>query len=309
MQQLLLDLAPVAAPTLDNFAPGRNGEPLRALRAWLAGGGDPALYLWGPPGSGKTHLLSGAAAEAQSRGADVRFLTASALNAAHDWPRAPAWLVIDDVDALSAAGQAALFTLFNRAAQGELRLLLSAAIAPAGLTLREDVRTRLAAVLVFQLHPLDDDEKAQALQTHARGRGFELPPEAARYLLLHGRRDLRWLLAVLDALDRHSLQTRRPITLTLLREVLQAARTIRTAGASPSCLAQCMEHVGSAPRNANSLAVTNRTAKIAPGWSWFCDPLCSSCVSVVDAVFLRAGYCASNARHEHGHRWADRPQG
>jgi chromosomal replication initiation ATPase DnaA len=48
--------------------------------------------------------------------------------------------------------------------------------------------------------------------------------------LLHGRRDLRWLLSVLDALDRCSLQTRRPITLSLLREVLQAVR----AGGAPS---------------------------------------------------------------------------
>ena len=108
--------------------------------------------------------------------------------------------------------------------QGELRLLVAGDIAPAGLTLREDVRTRLAAVLVLQLHPLDDEEKERALQAHARSRGFELPPEAARYLLLHGRRDLRWLLTVLDALDRYSLQTRRPITLSLTREVLQAAR-------------------------------------------------------------------------------------
>jgi DnaA family protein len=225
MQQLLLDLAPVPAPTLDNFAPGRNAEPLRALRTWLAGHGEPGLYLWGPPGSGKTHLLSSAAAAAHSRGVDTRLLTAPELGAAGGWTQIPGWLVIDDVHALSSAGQAALFTLLNRAVQGELRLLMAAAIAPAGLTLREDVRTRLGAVLVLQLHALDDEEKARALQAHARGRGFELPPVADRYVLLHGRRDLGWLLTVLDALDRYSLQTRRPITLPLLREVLQAART------------------------------------------------------------------------------------
>jgi DnaA family protein len=223
MQQLLLDLVPVPAPTLDNFAPGRNAEPLRALRAWLAASAEAALYLWGPPGSGKTHLLSGAAAQARAVG--VRFFAAAELDAVSGDLPAGAWLAIDDVDALSAAGQAALFTLLNRAAQGELRLLMAAAIAPAGLTLREDVRTRVAAGLVLQLHPLDDDEKAQALQSHARGRGFDLPPEAARYLLVHGRRDLRWLLAALDALDRYSLQTRRPITLPLLRDVLQAAHS------------------------------------------------------------------------------------
>jgi DnaA-homolog protein len=224
MRQLLLDLAPVPGPSLENFAPGRNAEPLRALQTWLAGDGEPTLYLWGPPGSGKTHLLSSAAAEAQSHGVDTRFVMAPELDAASDWTQVPASLAIDDVHALASAGQAALFTLLNRSAQGGLRLLLSAAIAPAGLTLREDVRTRLGAVLVLQLHPLGDDEMAQALRTHARSRGFELPPEVARYLLLHGRRDLRFLLTVLDALDRYSLQTRRPITLPLLREVLQAAR-------------------------------------------------------------------------------------
>jgi DnaA family protein len=225
MQQLLLDLIPVPAPTLDNFASGRNAEPLRALRGWLAGGAEAALCLWGPPGSGKTHLLSGAAEYGRARGMDVRFLTASELDAVSGDMQTGGWLAIDDVDILSAAGQAALFTLLNRAAQGEIRLLMAAAIAPAGLMLREDVRTRVAAGLVLQLHPLDDDEKAQALQSHARGRGFELPPEAARYLLVHGRRDLRWLLAALDELDRYSLRMRRPITLPLLRDVLQAAHS------------------------------------------------------------------------------------
>lgn len=223
MQQLLLDLVPVSAPTLDNFAPGRNAEPLRALRAWLAGGAEPALYLWGPPGSGKTHLLSGAVEQGRGGAVEVRFVAASELDAVGSEVPGGAWLAIDDVDTLSAPGQAALFTLLNRAAHGELRLVMTAAIAPAGLTLREDVRTRIAAGLVFQLHPLDDEEKAQALQSHARSRGFDLRPEAVRYLLVHGRRDLRWLLAALDALDRHSLQTRRPITLPLLREALQAA--------------------------------------------------------------------------------------
>jgi len=219
VQQLLLDLAPMPAATLGNFAPGRNAEPVRALRAWVSGAGEPVVYLWGPPGSGKTHLLSSAAGEAQRRGVDARFITASQFDAA-DWMQAPAWLALDDVHTLPARGQAALFTLLNRAGHGEVRLLLAGAVAPAGLTLREDVRTRVGAALVFQLYLLDDEEKALALQAHARGRGFELPREAAQYLLRHGRRDLRWLMTVLDALDRYSLQTRRPITLPLLREVL-----------------------------------------------------------------------------------------
>lgn len=224
MRQLLLDLAPPAAPTLANFAIGRNGEALHALERWLSDAADlRALYLWGPAGSGKTHLLSAAVTAAQARGQSARYVTAGELGAA-DLPEACTCVAVDDVHGLDASGQGALFTVLNRCAQGELRVLLAARISPAGLELRDDVRTRAAAALVLQLHPLSDEEKAEALQAHAHSRGFELPAEAAAYLLRHGRRDLRWLLAFLDALDRYSLQSRRAITVPLLREVLAAMR-------------------------------------------------------------------------------------
>jgi len=41
------------------------------------------------------------------------------------------------------------------------------------------------------------------------------------YLLAHGRRDMTTLLATLAALDRHSLATKRAITVPLLRDWLQ----------------------------------------------------------------------------------------
>jgi DnaA family protein len=73
---------------------------------------------------------------------------------------------------------------------------------------------------VYQVHGLTDEEKAQALERHAAARGFTLPREVTDWLLRHGRRDLPWLVAVVDALDRHSLETKRPVTLPLLREIL-----------------------------------------------------------------------------------------
>ena len=56
MQQLLLELAPPPPPTLDNFSPGKNGAALKALREALEDG-ERFVFLWGPGGSGKTHLL------------------------------------------------------------------------------------------------------------------------------------------------------------------------------------------------------------------------------------------------------------
>src|SRR5262249_28479927 len=81
--------------------------------------------------------------------------------------------------------------------------------------------TRLGSGLVFKLRLLSDEEKAEALHAYASGRGFALSPELTDYLLQHGRRDLPALMAVLDALDHYSLQTKRPVTLPLLHEVLQ----------------------------------------------------------------------------------------
>ena len=88
------------------------------------------------------------------------------------------------------------------------------------LPLRADLATRLAAGLVYQLHGLDDEEKSAALHRHAAARGLRLAPEVTAYLLRHARRDMPSLLALLDALDRYSLETQRAITVPLLRELL-----------------------------------------------------------------------------------------
>jgi DnaA family protein len=220
--QLVLDLARPAAPTLDNFEPGGNVEVLSALRAWLNGASpQPSVYLRGPPGSGKSHLLRAAIADAAARGRCAHYLAAGV-------PMPPEalraeWLAADDVHALDAHAQGALFALLDRASAGELRLLLAGDNAPRGLPLRADVRTRIGAALVLRIRPLTDEDKVQALRRHADGRGFDLTPEGAEYLLRYGRRDLPSLIALLDAADRYSLQMRRAVTVPLLREVLQLA--------------------------------------------------------------------------------------
>jgi DnaA family protein len=220
--QLVLDLAPPAAPTLDNFEPGDNAEVLSAVRAWLNGASPQAsVYVWGPAGSGKSHLLRAAIVDAAARGRHAHYLAAGA-SLPPEALRAE-WLAIDDVQALDAETQAALFALLDRAAAGALRLLLAGDNAPRGLPLRSDVRTRIGAALVLRIKPLTDEDKVQALRRHADGRGFELAPEGAQYLLRYGRRDLPSLLALLDAADRYSLQTRRAVSVPLLREVLQLA--------------------------------------------------------------------------------------
>jgi DnaA family protein len=92
---------------------------------------------------------------------------------------------------------------------------------PAQLELRADLRTRLAWGLVYQLKPLSDGEKALHLRAEAARRGLRLPDEVLAYLLTRLPRDLASLNQVLEALDRYSLETQRPVTVPLVREALE----------------------------------------------------------------------------------------
>ncbi len=217
MKQMILDIAPAPAPTLDSFVSGRNGELLVSLYALANGSNrDHFVYVWGEPGCGRSHLLTSVLAAAQREGrAAVRF--DPAVEAADD-----ALVAVDDVHLLDAEAQIALFNLHNRLRGGTGSLLASGDAAPAQLSLRADLKTRLAAGLIYQVHGLDDAEKAAALRGHADARGFRLSQEVADYLLRHAERDMPSLLALLDALDRYSLANRRAITVPLLRELLNA---------------------------------------------------------------------------------------
>ncbi|OGA33961.1 MAG: DnaA regulatory inactivator Hda [Betaproteobacteria bacterium RIFCSPLOWO2_12_FULL_64_23] len=219
MRQLLLQLAPPPAPTLDNFVPGRNGAALQALRDIAGGtGAERFVYLWGEPGSGRTHLLRGLAQAADARKA-LYFSGAADASAAEDQV-----IAMDDVQNLAAGDQIKLFDLYNRVRATGGALVASGDAAPAQLALRADLRSRLAWGLAFQLHPLSDAEKAAALRAHARGRALDLGEDVIAYLLQHARRDMANLIGILDALDRYSLEKKRPVTLPLVRDALESMK-------------------------------------------------------------------------------------
>ena len=202
MKQLLLDIQPAPAPTLENFVPGRNAEALHSLYLAATGKADVRfIYLWGTGGSGKSHLLHACSELARQHGV--------ALD------------IADDVQRLDDDAQISLFNMYNRLRESGGALIVAGEAAPMQMGLRDDLATRLSWGLVYQLQPLSDEEKAQALKAHADERGMKLPDEVLDYCLRHLRRDLRTLMVTLDALDKWSLTAKRPVTLPLLRQMLQ----------------------------------------------------------------------------------------
>ena len=218
MQQLAFELAAAEPPSFGNFVAGRNAEAMATL-AQIARGEvrETVVVLWGAPGSGRTHLLRATVA-ASSRPA--RFV-ANAAAVPDASSLAQGLVAVDDVELADPAAQAQLFTLYNRLQDEGGQLLVSAAAPPAQLPLRDDLRSRLGWGLAYELLPLSDADKPQALSRYAAERGFRLADEVIFYLLAHGRRDMTTLVATLAALDRYSLAAKRPVTLPLLREWLQ----------------------------------------------------------------------------------------
>jgi DnaA family protein len=130
-------------------------------------------------------------------------------------------LAVDDVETLNAGNQRAFFNLYNQLRERSGIVLAAGNAPPAQLKLRPELMTRLAWGLIYQVQALTDEEKAQALKRHAASRSFDLPDGVIDYLLRHMSRDLPSLMGLLDALDRHSLENKRPITLPLLKELLR----------------------------------------------------------------------------------------
>lgn len=228
MKQLVLDLDADAPPSLDNFVTGANGELLARLRGLASDEAEqrehatplPQLYLWGSAGSGRSHLLQASVAAAQATGRPARLVAAREVGS--ELPLLDdGLLAIDDVDALDPPAQIALFNAFNRSRSCGQRLLLAGSQPPLALALREDLRTRIGQCLVYQLQPLDDETRAAIIATLAQRRGLPLASEVLDYLMCHGERELPRLLAVFEALDAAALERKRPITLPLLRELIQ----------------------------------------------------------------------------------------
>lgn len=219
MHQLILDLRPYTLPTLENFLAGANREALDTLYAAAHGNcAEAVLYLWGPQGAGKTHLLRAVVATVQALGRQAHYRPAG-----EPLPAAPfGLLAIDDVQTSDEAAQLALFDRINAAREGQGLVLVAGNAPPTRLALRADLTSRLAWGLVYGLHPLSDDDKRQAIVERARARGMDLAPELAHYLLSHCRRDLPSLLALVDALDEYSLSQKRPLSLALLKSMLEA---------------------------------------------------------------------------------------
>ena len=217
MNQLIFDFAERGYPGFDKFLGTENAELVYVLQHKH----DPFIYVWGEEGAGKSHLLRAWVAQALDAGKKAVYIDAAATPLTEAAFEAE-YLAIDQIEKLGNEEQALLFAVFNRFRNsGKGFLLLSSEHTPQQLVIREDLRTRMAYCLVYEVKPLTDQEKIDALVSMAATRQVTIDPEIFEYLLNHWRRDMDSLMDMLDTLDNYAVTMGKRITLPLLRQLLK----------------------------------------------------------------------------------------
>ncbi len=198
---------------------------MATLSAWADGTSDAGCWLWGPPSTGKTHLLQAVCDRAGDQSVYVPLAQfADADPQVLDGLASRNLVCIDDLGLVAgdADWEHALFVLCNQILDADGRLVVTAAAPPrASKILLADLRSRLSRLPIFQLQALGENERAAALQLRARHRGLDLPDETARYLLTRSRRDMTSLYSLLDKLDDEALRAQRRLTIPFVKSVMQ----------------------------------------------------------------------------------------
>ncbi len=226
--QIPLQLEPRRPDRFDDFVAGPNEHTLAAVRQLLDEPGS-SLFLSGPDGSGKSHLLNALCHAARENGLAAFYIALKRLPeeaaASLEGLQVLDLVCVDDVDSVAGnpVWENALFACFNevRAARG--RLLVSSREPLAALEFHlPDLESRMAWGVRQTLRLPDDAGKAAILQQRARTLRIELPIDVQAYLLKYSKRDMSSLLRALERLKDAAFASKRKITVPLAREILRS---------------------------------------------------------------------------------------
>jgi DnaA regulatory inactivator Hda len=181
--------------------------------------GAPALVIYGPPASGKTHLCH--VWQKKSGAVTVEKSDIARLAAANDFPTAT---IIDDAEGVAgdAGLETALFHFYNRAKEEGAHVLLTGTHAPKEWKLSvPDLRSRLLAAPAAAVGAPDEQLMAVVLAKLFSDRQLVVSQDVIAFILPRLERSFEALRAIAADVDRKALAEKRAVTIPLVREILQ----------------------------------------------------------------------------------------
>jgi len=216
--QLIFDLPHRVAQGRDDFLVGScNTMAIEWLDRWPQWP-TPVLVLFGPKGSGKSHLMHVhmAAAGAIPLGYDD-LADGNAIALARMGP-----LVIDDAD--RDIPEDTLFHLLNAIQEEKSTLLLTASMPAKRWPVQlPDLRSRLLAAAVVEIKPASDDILAGMLQKLFRDRQIAVEEGVVNYILTRMERSFAAVARIVEKLDAIALREKRKISIPLARRIMDEA--------------------------------------------------------------------------------------
>ncbi len=241
MRQLTLDLTTHGRPGLDGIIDHAGiHSALTSLRSIISRqcvDCPTPVLIHGAAGSGKTAILRAFTGSAVStlQTSEARIILIEPQLDSNRFPDLEQFeraelngeigsvvLAVDDVHKLNGDDSYCFWSIYNKLNRVDGMLVMTSRLHPSEMFPGNDhLRSRLMAGLVIGIASPDDSARIRILDRMAQTLGFRLSHEVCSYLIKRKSRNLKELEQILKLLDSRSLETRRRVTIPLVKEMEQ----------------------------------------------------------------------------------------
>lgn len=230
--------------TFHNYCAGTSNKIARSIGEAIAS--DPnlktfnPLFVFGPTGVGKTHLIQAVGIAIKERDPKSRVLYLSArlfesqytaaatakpsrINEFINFYQSIDVLIIDDIQDLmhKPSTQTAFFHIFNHLHHNQRQIIMSSDCSPAMMKdMHERLLSRFKCGMTCELEKPDYSLRREVIERKAEQEGLKVPSEVLDYIASNVSDSIRELEGIMVSLIAHATILNRPITVDLARNVL-----------------------------------------------------------------------------------------
>ena len=222
-EQLVFDLPQRTALGRAAFLISDSNREAVALIDGFADWNMPVQWIYGPAGSGKSHLAAVLSHQCTALSVDASHLLKDEISQLLEGSHKPDAVIVDRLDGLPPECEEALFHLLNFSHHENLKILLLSEKPAAQLTVGlADLASRLKAVAAIALTSPDDALMRGLMAKLFSDRQLKVDARVIDYLLPRVVRDYADMAALIDNIDRQALTEKRAITVPMVAEILES---------------------------------------------------------------------------------------